>query len=434
MEWKMLGMGGVVIATVLVVLGCPIGFAFLIGGFIGIVTIKGFGPAFAFLGDRFFSANITYELSVVSLFILMGNLSYSGGLIQSLLHSARLWVGHMKGGLLIATTIANAIFGAACGSTTAATAVFAKVAIPEMLENKVDRCFAAGCVAAGGTLSALIPPSVLVVIYGILAQTSIAKLLIACILPGLLTAGGYIAMIIVRTHINPSLAPPLPKAPWKERIVSIKAIWGILALFILVMGGIFLGLFTPTEGGAIGAAGATLLLVSKREFKAAMFMDALVGAAHSSAMLFIIITGTYVFSAFLSLAGLSSVISQFVVELPVSPLVLVIGILGLYVFLGCVLDPMSMFFLTVPIIIPPLTKLGVDPIWFGVIAVKMACIGMITPPVGLDCFMFRAIRPDYRLEEVFRGVSWFIVAEVFIMIILVAFPEISLCLPRLMFK
>jgi tripartite ATP-independent transporter DctM subunit len=241
-------------------------------------------------------------------------------------------------------------------------------------------------------------------------------------------------MIIVRTHINPSLAPALPKAPRKERIVAIKAIWGILALFILVMGGIFLGLFTPTEGGAIGAAGATLLLVSKREFKAAMFMDALVGAAHSSAMLFIIITGTYVFSAFLSLAGLSSVISKFVVELPVPPLVLVIGILGLYVFLGCVLDPMSMFFLTVPIIIPPLTKLGVDPIWFGVIAVKMACIGMITPPVGLDCFMFRAIRADYSLEEVFRGVSWFIVAEVFIMIVLVAFPEISLWLPRQMFK
>jgi C4-dicarboxylate transporter DctM subunit len=434
MEWKILGMGGVVITGVLVALGCPIGFAFLIGGFIGIVTLKGFGPAFAFLADRFFSVNITYELSVVSLFILMGNLSYSGGLTQSLLHSARLWVGHMKGGLLIATTLANAIFGAACGSTTAATAVFGRVAIPLMLENKVDRAFAAGAVAAGGTLSALIPPSVLVVIYGILAKTSIAKLLIATILPGLLTVAGYVAMIIIRTHINPNLAPPMPKAPMKERIVSIKAIWGILALFILVMGGIFAGLFTPTEGGAIGATGATLLLVSKKEFKVKIFLDAIVGTAHSSAMLFIIITGTYVFSSYISLAGVTSAISQFVVELPVSPVVLVIGILLLYVVLGCVLDPMSMFFLTVPIIIPPLTKVGVDPIFFGVLAVKMACIGMITPPVGLDCFMLQSVRPDYSLEEIFRGVSWFILAEGFIMIILIIFPEISLWLPRLMFK
>jgi C4-dicarboxylate transporter DctM subunit len=434
MEWKILGMGGVVITGVLVALGCPIGFAFLIGGFIGIVTLKGFGPAFAFLADRFFSVNITYELSVVSLFILMGNLSYSGGLTQSLLHSARLWVGHMKGGLLIATTLANAIFGAACGSTTAATAVFGRVAIPLMLENKVDRAFAAGAVAAGGTLSALIPPSVLVVIYGILAKTSIAKLLIATILPGLLTVAGYVVMIIIRTHINPNLAPPMPKAPMKERIVSIKAIWGILALFILVMGGIFAGLFTPTEGGAIGATGATLLLVSKKEFKVKIFLDAIVGTAHSSAMLFIIITGTYVFSSYISLAGVTSAISQFVVELPVSPVVLVIGILLLYVVLGCVLDPMSMFFLTVPIIIPPLTKVGVDPIFFGVLAVKMACIGMITPPVGLDCFMLQSVRPDYSLEEIFRGVSWFILAEGFIMIILIIFPEISLWLPRLMFK
>jgi tripartite ATP-independent transporter DctM subunit len=434
MEWNMLGMGGVVITVVLVALGCPIGFAFLIGGFIGIVTIKGFGAAFAFLGDRFFSVNITYELSVVSLFILMGNLSYSGGLTQSLMHSARLWVGHMKGGLLLSTTIANAIFGAACGSTTAATAVFGRVAIPIMLENKVDRSFAAGAVAAGGTLSALIPPSVLVVIYGILAKTSIAKLLIATILPGLLTVFGYMVMIIIRTHINPTLSPSMPKASMKERIVSTKAIGGILALFILVIGGIFLGLFTPTEGGAIGAAGAMMLLVSNKEFKGKIFIDAIVGTAHSSAMLFIIITGTYVFSSYISLAGVTSAISQFVVELPVPAVVLVIGILFLYVFLGCVLDPMSMFFLTVPIIIPPLTKLGVDPIWFGVLAVKMACIGMITPPVGLDCFMLSSIRKDISLEEVFRGVSWFILAEVCVMIVLVTFPEISLWLPRLMFK
>ena len=431
----MLGMGGIVIAGVLVAMGCPIGFSFLIGGFIGIVAIKGFGPAFAFLSDKLFSANITYELSVVSLFLLLGNLCYHAGITQSLYYSARLWVGHLKGGLLIATTLANALFGAASGSTTAATAVFAKVAIPEMLNYKVDRAFAAGCVTASGTLSALIPPSVLVVIYGILAKTSIAKLLIATILPGLLTTGLYIVTILVKTKITPGLAPPLPKAPWKEKLVSILDVWRILALFMLVMGGIFFGWFTPTEGGAIGAAGATLLLVLKnRGLKPAAFSGALLDTAKNSAGLFIIITGTYVFSSSLSLAGITSAISQFVVELPVSPVVIVMGILLLYFVLGCILDPMSMLFLTVPIILPSLTKLGVDLLWFGVLAVKMACIGMITPPVGLNCFMFVSVRTDYRLEEVFRGVSWFIGAEFLIMIILVAFPEISLWLPRLMFK
>src|SRR3972149_6468043 len=207
MEWKMVGMSGIVIAGVLVALGCPIAFAFLLAGFVGIFAIKGFGPAFAFLSDKLFSAKITYELSVVSLFLLLGNLCYHAGITQSLYYSARLWVGHMKGGLLIATTLANALFGAASGSTTAATAVFAKVAIPEMLNYKVDRAFAAGGVTASGTLSALIPPSVLVVIYGILAKTSIAKLLIATILPGLLTTGIYIATILFKTKITPNLAP-----------------------------------------------------------------------------------------------------------------------------------------------------------------------------------------------------------------------------------
>ena len=435
MDWKILGIVGTLIAGVLVAIGCPIGFAFLIGGFICLVTIKGFGPAFAFLGDRFFSVNITYELSVVSLFLLLGNLCYHAGITQSLYYAARLWVGHVKGGLLIATTLANALFGAASGSTTAATAVFAKVAIPEMLNYKVDRAFAAGCVTAAGTLSALIPPSVLVVIYGILAKTSIAKLLIATILPGLLTTGIYIVTILVKTKITPSLAPPLPKAPLKEKLFSILDVWRILLLFILVMGGIFLGMFTPTEGGAIGAAGATLLLILRsRGLTKAAFGAALLDSAKNSAGLFIIITGTYVFSSSLSLAGITSAISQFVVELPISTTGIVIGILGLYFILGCILDPMSMLFLTVPIILPVLTKLGVDLLWFGVLAVKMTCIGMITPPVGLNCFMFVSVRTDYRLEEVFKGVSWFIVAEIFIMIILVAFPEISLWLPRLMFK
>ena len=430
-----LTMGLIILALAAVLLVCrmPIGFILLLVGFIGVLMIRGASPALLMMGQRTFDINRSYELSVVPLFVLMGHLTYASGITQELYRAARAWLGHIKGGLVIATTMANAAFGACCGSTTAATAVFGRIAIPEMLRYGVNRRLAAGCVAIAGTLSAIIPPSVLIVIYGILALESIAKLLIAGILPGILTALMYSLMIWIRVKINSSLAPPITGVSWREKLRSVSGVWGVMVLFLIVMGGIFMGWFTPTEGGAIGAVGAFVIVLARRALTRTVLRESFLETARTTAVIFICVTGAMMFTMFLSLTGIPGQISTFILGLPVPSVVIVIGCMALFIALGCIVDPVSMMMLTIPIILPVIRELGVDPIWFGILVVKTTEMGMVTPPMGLNCYMLHSVVPTLPLGDIFRGIIPFLGVEVVTLGLLIAFPQIVLLLPGLMF-
>lgn len=434
MSVAIMGLIVVAILVVLLVLRMPIGFIFLFVAFIGMLMIRGADAAFPLMGQRTFDINRSYELAVVPLFLLMGHLTYCSGITQELYVAARNWLGHLKGGLVMATTMANAAFGACCGSTTAATAVFGKVAIPEMLRYGVNRRLAAGCVAASGSLSAIIPPSVLIVIFGILAVTSVARLLIAGIIPGVLQALLFSAMVYIRTRINPSLAPSAGMVSWNERLRSVKGVWGVLVLFLLVMGGIWGGIFTPTEGGAVGAMGAFLLVLARRKFTRAVLEEGFLLSARSTATIFICVTGTMLFTMFLALTGMPDLITTFVVGLPVPSIVIVIGFLLILIALGCVIDPVSMMVLTIPIFMPIVEQLGFDPIWFGILVVTTCEMGMVTPPMGLNCFMLHTVVPELSLRDIFAGIWWYVAMWGIALALYLIFPQIILFLPNTMFQ
>ena len=422
------------LVAVLLVLGMPIGFIFLIAGSLGVFMVSGLTPFLGVIGGKGYDINASYELAVIPLFILMGQLTYFSGITEGLYRSARAWLGHLKGGLVMATTVANAAFGACCGSTTAATAVFGKVAIPEMLRQGIDRRLAAGCVAASGSLSAIIPPSVLIVVYGILALESIAKLLVAGIIPGVIQVLIFSVMVYVRATINPRLAPSAPAAPWGERLRSIRGVWGVVVLFVVVMGGIWAGIFTPTEGGGIGAMGAFLLVVAARKVNRTVFDEAFLETARTAAAIFIIITGVRIFTVFLGLTHIPAQVSAILVGLPVPPVVIIISFLLLLVALGCLLEPMSMMFLTMPLMLPIVRELGYNTIWFGILVVTTCEMGMVTPPMGLNCFMLKSVVPELSLGEIFSGIWWYIAMWVVALAFYLAFPQIILFLPGTMFQ
>lgn len=433
MDTLTLGIILVVVLIALIVLKFPVGFSFLIVGFWGFVVLRGFDSAFTYLSSKVFIGSASYLLTVVPLFILMGELAFVSGIGEGLFKAGRLWLGHIRGGLPMATTLANALFGAACGMPQAATAVFARVALPEMFKAKVDRSLAAGSIVAAAGLSAVIPPSVIAIIYGFLATAPIHKILIAGLLPGLLTAGVFLGMLYVRVRINPSLAPPITGVTWRERFRSLRGIWGMLAVVILVIWGIYTGVFTPTEGGSVGAAGILIIALVLRRLNRTNFREALLMSARTTSIIFIVIGGIIFFTGFLSLSGVSGAVINFVAGLTVSPTVAVIITLFIFLALGCVLDPFSVLFLTIPLLSPIMKEMGVDPIWFGILAIKMTTIGMITPPVGLNVYMLKTIRPDLSYSEVFRGSAWFLAAEAVVMTLLVAFPAITLWLPGQMY-
>lgn len=428
----MIGIIMTVVLIALIVLKFPVGFAFLLVGFCGYVALRGFDSAFTLLASRVFGGTSSYLLTVVPLFVLMGELAFASGIGEGLFKAARSWLGHIKGGLVMATTLANAAFGAACGMPTAATAVFGKVAMPEMLAAKTDRSLAAGAVVAAAGLSAVIPPSVIIIIYGNLAVAPIHKLLIAGILPGILTAGVYVAMLYFRLKIKPSLAPVTIGVPWRERFRSLRGVWGMLVVIVLVMGGIFSGIFTPTEAGAVGAAGVLIIALALRKLDRTKFRDALLFSARTTSIIFIVMGGIVFFSGFLAVSGITSALTNFVTGLGVSPTQVVIITMFMLLGLGCVLDPFSVMFLAIPLLAPVMRALGVDSVWYGVLAVKMITIGMFTPPVGLNCYMLKIVLPDFQLGEIFRGVIPFLVAEAVVMTLLIAFPQIILWLPNAM--
>ncbi len=421
-----------ILMLVLMFLRMPLFFAMTLPGFVGIIYIMGPEQGFHMLAKTTFGVLSNYNLTVLPLFTLMGILAADTGLSKDGFYTARKWMGHFRGGLAMAAVGGCAAFAAVCGSSIATAATMCKVAYPEMKRYNYSDQLSLGAIACGGTLGFMIPPSSPFIVYGILINESIGSLFMAGILPGLLITVLFMIAIHINCRIDPSLGAPGPKASWKERIASLYLVWGVIVLFVLVMGGMYAGIFTSTEGGAVGAFGALVLGLIYRRISWKGFISAISEAAELSAMIFVLIIGSMIFNYFMAITEVPFALVKIISGLSLPAVMIVITILVLYVILGFFMEIIAVMVLTVPIFYPLLSALGIDPIWFGVLVVLTVMIGMITPPVGITVFAISGMVKDVPLYTIFRGIWPFFYAMVASMVILIAFPQISLWLPSLM--
>jgi C4-dicarboxylate transporter, DctM subunit len=373
-----------------------------------------------------------YTLSVVPLFILMGNFVTRAGMSRELYQVAYAFIGHRRGGLAMSTVLACAGFGAICGSSIATTATMAKVAMPEMRRFKYQDSFAAGAIAAGGTLGILIPPSVIMVIYGIMTEQSIGALFAAGIIPGIVATLFYMIAAGIVTRRNPELGPRGERTSWAGRLQALKKIWGVAMLFALVMGGMYGGFFTPTEAAGVGAMGGFLFALFRGTLTLKVVKEVLIDSSRTTAMLFTILIGASIFANFMNFTTLPSDLQAFVTQFQIHPIAVIIAICVIYVILGTAMEELSMILLTVPIFFPLVTHLGFDPIWFGILIVCVVEIGMISPPVGMNVFVLRSVLPDVPTAAIWKGVMPFLIADLFRLALLIAVPSITMFLPKLL--
>ncbi|RDD62357.1 TRAP transporter large permease [Ferruginivarius sediminum] len=429
-----IGVLGLGILLVLLGLRVPIAFALGIVSVGGIAALRGIGPAVASLETLPYNFIAHWSLSAVPMFLLMGNVAYHTGLTESLFRTARLWLSRLPGGLAIASTAACAGFAAASGSSVATASAMGRIAIPEMLKYRYDPGLATGSVAAAGTLGSLIPPSILMILFAIFAEASIGKMLIAGILPGLLSAAVFAAMIITRCVLNPKLAPPAETAvTWRERFTALQDVWPLPVLVVGVLGGIYTGFFTPTEAGAGGAFIAFVIAAVKRRLNWTVAKEAVLDSLKSTSVIFFIALGGILLTRFMAMSGVPIAVSQVMEDFAVNPVLLVIGASVIYIVLGMFLDSIGLMLLTLPILLPMFEASGAELIWFGVLVIKYLEIGLITPPVGLNVYVIKSVVGNQvPLETIFKGILWFVGAELVTLTLLIAFPEISLVLPDLM--
>jgi C4-dicarboxylate transporter DctM subunit len=412
----------------------PISFAMAIAGFVGYAYMRDWNwtVAFAMTQTKLYETGRNYTLSVVPLFILMGNFVTRAGMSQELFRAAYAFIGHLRGGLAMATIWASAAFGGICGSSIATAATFAKVAYPSMKRFHYSDRLAAGVIAGGGTLGIMIPPSTIMVIYGVFTETNIGKLFAAGILPGLLGATLLCGAVRYMTWRDPASGPPGERSGWRERLAALKDVWAVAALFVFVMGGIYAGMFTATEGAAMGASGAMLFALARRALTWRTLYAALLESARTTAMLFMILIGALMFSEFVNITTMPADLKDWVTRFEVSPMLVMAAICAIYVVLGTAMEELSMILLTIPVFFPVVVHLGFDPIWFGVVIVCVVEIGLISPPVGMNMFVLRTLLPHVSTATVFSGVMPFMVADVIRLAILVAVPWLTLWLPSLM--
>ena len=415
-------------------LGAHIGVALGLAGFIGIYLTVGPDAALAQIGTIPFSTTNSFALAVIPLFILMGSFATVAAITTDLFRAAYVWLGNLRGGLAMATVMSSAAFGAASGSTIVNAAVFTRMAMPEMTRFGYDVRLSSGCIAAAGTLAALIPPSILMVVYAVITEQSIGKLLIAGIVPGILTAVIYCAGIYGLARWRPDLAPRAQLTfNWAERWRSFYGVSGIIVLFVIVVGGIYGGYFPATYAGAVGAFGAFLIALGKRRLGMRSLVVVLKDAAVTTSVIFIIVVGGILFARFLTYSGLVDIISHGLLDLGTGKYVYLVGFVVLFIVLGCFIEPIAIMVMTLPIMFPVMVKAGFDPIWLGVVAVKLAEISVLTPPVGLNVFVVKSSSPvPVTLGQVFAGVTPFIVLDLFSLLLYVLFPEMLLWLPNLM--
>lgn len=425
---------GMAAVIVLVAIGMPIAFVTATVGLAGLSVLRGFGPAAALAGTVPHSEVSNYTLVVVPFFIMMGSFAGAAGITTDLYRMAKAWFGHLPGGLAIATTWGTALWSAISGSSTATAAVMGRMAVPEMIAYGYDRKLAAGSVAAGAAMDALIPPSVVMIIYGLLTESSIGPLLIAGFVPGFMEAASFALLIYVMARRNPRLAPAAARVPWGGRVRSVfrAGNWSFLAIFFVVFGGIYLGVFTPTEAGGIGAFGTFLTALSLGRLNRHTLVEGLLETGKVSIMIFIIIAGVLIFSRFLAFSGFTRRSTDFIIGSGLPPMMILVGFLATYLILGCFLDAIGMMALTLPIFGPIVETLGFDMIWFGILVVKMIEIGLITPPVGLNVYVLRGVLPSVPTAEIFRGTLPFLWVQFANVLLILVFPAIVLWLPRTM--
>ena len=433
-EIGFLSLGAVLL---LIAVRIPIGAA--LGGvaILGIMQLRGFDVALGLLKNAPFQFSAHWTLSAIPMFLLMGSIAHNSGISHQLFTAARIWLSRLPGGLAIATNFASAAFAAASGSSVATAAAMGRIAIPEMLKQGYEKGLATGVVASAGTLGALIPPSIAFVLYGVFAEVSIVKLLIAGILPGLLTAFVYTAMILIRCRLNPDLAPRVDRAELEQlktrRWQALLSTWPVLVLIIAIIGGLYGGLFTPTEAGAAGALCSLIIAAANRQLTLSVLWESLIESIATTSRIFFVAIGAVLYSQFLALTGLPAFIGASAGHWALDPVFLVIGASVVYLILGMFLDPIGVLLLTLPVILPMSSAVGLDAIWFGVIVVKYLEIGMLTPPVGFNVYVIKSVVGDeISLETIFRGVMWFLACEAVIMTLLIAFPTISTFLPETM--
>ena len=433
MDEFQIGIIGSAILIGLVLIGVRVVYACALVGLLGLVTIIGWTGGAGNAGMIPYAKGTLYPLSVLPMFILIGFLAYHAGMTQSLFDAARKCFGWVPGGLAVATVFATAGFAAVSGASTATAAVFSRVAIPEMLKYGYSQRLAAGVVAAGGTLASLIPPSAILVIYAIIVEESIGRLLVAGFIPGIVSAIIYAALIIFMAARNPELGPPVKGFTWNDRLKSLPGTLPVVFVIFIIFFSMYTGTATPTEAGALGSMVVFIMaLVGGMQWPT--LKNALLETARLTVMIFSLVWGVLIFVRFMGFAELPAVFAEWVVALPFPPVVTMICILMFYVILGMFMDAIGMLLLTLPVVYPAVIGLGYDPIWFGIVVVKMCEVCLITPPIGLNCYVVAGVRPDIPLQEVFRGIGPFFIADVITLGVFLAFPEVITWLPDLMIQ
>ena len=429
-----LGVLGIIVFLVLLMLRMPIAYAMALVGFTGFALLSSASASFSMVAKEIFNTFSSYSLSVIAMFVWMGFLAFYSGIGTRLYVFAYKLMGHLPGGLAVATQLACGIFGAICGSNTATAATMGAIALPEMRKYQYDTSLATASIAAGGVLGVLIPPSVIFIVYGMATEQSIGELFMAGIIPGILLMLAYIATILFLTLRNPTLGPPGPRASWKERVSSLRGgLFEVLVVFALSIGGLFAGWFTPTEAGAVGAAGVLVVSLLGRHLDWTGFKKSLYDTTRTTAMIMLMIAGAMIFGRFMAISRIPFELANWAGGLPLPPFAIVGVILLIYLILGCFIDALALILLTIPIFYPVVVKtLGYDPIWFGVIVVMVVAMGVITPPVGMNVYIIKGVAPDVPLEDIFRGIWPFLLAIIFSLIILIAFPSIATFLPQLL--
>lgn len=424
--------GFVILVSMLLFLATPVGVAMGLVGVVGFAYLVGWEPALNILRTAPYLTISNYSMSVIPLFLLMGSLTFYAGISRDLYSTMYRWLGHFRGGLAMATVAACAGFAAISGTSMATAATMATIALPEMKKYKYDDALAVGSVAAGGTMGILIPPSVTMIVLALITEQSVGKLFLAGFIPGVLEAVFYIVTIAILCKRNPLIGPPGEKSTFTQKIFSLGSTWPVITLFLVVIGGIFLGVFSPTEAGGIGALGAFLFALGKRKLSRKNLYAALLETGKTTAMLFLILIGAKIFGYFLSVSRLPFELADTLAMLTFNRYIILGMIMAVYIFLGLFMLPMPLIIITVPIIFPLILSLGFNPIWFGIIVVRLVEIGQITPPVGLNLFVVKGVAKDISMGTIYRGVIPFIIADFFHVIMLVSFPIISLFLPGLM--
>jgi C4-dicarboxylate transporter DctM subunit len=424
--------GTVILLLVLFFLGMPVGFAMAIVGFYGFCYVVSFKAGLNMIGTDLWFTFSKYGLTVIPLFIFMGYLAFNAGIAERLYNAAYKWVGHWPGGLAIATIGADELFAAICGSNTATAATMGAVALPQMEKYNYDTRLSSGTVVTGGTLGTVMPPSVVIIVIGLQTEQSIARLFLGGILPAILLGILFVLTILVLCRLNPDFGPPGPKTTFKEKVKSLPGVIEAIAIFMLVIGGLFIGLFTPTEAGAVGVFCTFIVAVATRKLTWKGLVNSILETLKISCMVFVLVTGAIIFGRFLAVTRIPFLVADFAASLPVSPYVILAFVLVIYLIGGCVMDALGFLVLTIPIFFPLGIALGFDPVWYSIILTMVTTLGAITPPVGVNIYVVKALAPEIALGRIFKSVSFFLIACIVSIIILIIFPQIVLFIPEML--